>query len=89
MAELHGMVEQLNASLATLAEQMGVEPFDFGPVFLPLFEQAFPELPEDVDAGFSIGFEVNSSRTTAENLEADEDDRVVFGDAAACIARWP
>lgn len=89
MAELHGMVEQLNASLATLAEQMGVEAFDFGPVFLPLFEQAFPELPEDADAGFSIGFEINSSRTTAETLEADEDGRVVFGDAAACIARWP
>lgn len=88
-AEVTRLVNELTAALTSLAEGLDITVPDLGPLFAPVFQAAFPDLPEEGESSFSIGFNFETSVTDAEVLERRDGWTPVFSDAQACAAAEP
>lgn len=88
-AGMRQMLDKLQGQLNLLAEGTDIEVPDIGPIFAPMFAAAQPDLPEDADFSFSIGFNIKTSLTDGDALEPDEDRTPYHADAQACAADQP
>jgi hypothetical protein len=90
-AVIDDMARQLDESLATLAEQLGVESVSVRPMMAVMLGDVFKDLPDEGDYGFTVDFEMYGVTDTGglDAGAADEDERKrrpVFADAPACSA---
>jgi len=91
LALVDDLARQLDEMLATLAEQMGVEPVSLRPVFTVMLGDVFRDLPSEGNFDYTVDFDIRAVTDDAglnagTPAEGERQRRAVYADAQACAA---
>jgi hypothetical protein len=91
IAMIDDLARQLDEMLATLAEQMGVEPVSLRPMFTVMLGDVFRDLPSEGNFEYIVDFDIygvtdDGGLSVGTPAEGERRRRPVYADAQACAA---